>query len=318
MTQPPYLGYPGNGSIPVNRVCSYGRSMSNTNYLRAVAQGKPVELRVNGKTCSTNAAAIRAVVMSANVTKAQLAALCPSAMPTSGRIEPTLKINGAVALGGNSLDFEILYANNADVNIGGANGVGENGGTGYVAIAAEYDQANCTTTASPLVVRMPGAGGSKISLTSIAKGIFFDLLGRMNGHRKVRIGWFTNDDFALVALPNKNGEVRGIDELFGDHTTGPDGKISENGYAALAKYDDNRDGKIDRADRVFSELRLLLPVSGAIRSLEDTGVAFIDLDYSRDYFEVDQHGNETRMKSVVGYSDGSLDLIFDLWFRYQK
>ena len=51
-------------------------------------------------------------------------------------------------------------------------------------------------------------------------------------------------------------------------------------------------------------------------SLRRANIAYIDLEYSSDYAETDRYGNETKMKSVVGYNDGSLDLIFDLWFRY--
>lgn len=77
------------------------------------------------------------------------------------------------------------------------------------------------------------------------------------GEPGIRSVFFPNQDYALLTLPDSQGRIAGIDQLFGDNTFGPDGAFAANGYAALAKYD----GKT---------------------------------------------------------SDGRLDLIFDLWFRYER
>jgi hypothetical protein len=128
----------------------------------------------------------------------------------------------------------------------------------------------------------------------------------------------------MLALPNKNQMVQGIDELFGNFTTGPDGKFAANGYAALAKYDANHDGKIDKKDPVFNQLRLWqdtnrdgIGQAGELESLVKFDVDYIDLDYSTKFAETDQWGNQTLMKSVVRYNSGAMDLIFDLWFAYR-
>ena len=43
-------------------------------------------------------------------------------------------------------------------------------------------------------------------------------------------------------------------ELFGTSTLLADGKRAENGFDALAQYDENQDGRIDAQDAVFSRL----------------------------------------------------------------
>jgi hypothetical protein len=66
--------------------------------------------------------------------------------------------------------------------------------------------------------------------------------------------------------------------------------------------DKNKDGKSQKGELV---------------SLSNAGLLAIDLTYDDSFSERDQYGNETRMKSVVKYSDGSYRLIFDLWFNYE-
>jgi hypothetical protein len=138
----------------------------------------------------------------------------------------------------------------------------------------------------------------------------------------------------LLALPDENGQVTSIDQLFGNSTVGPDGRFADNGYQALAKYDGTTadgyfqvaeaDGFIDSRDPVYRRLRVWVDenLDGVAQAselipLHRERIAAIDLDYSSDYAETDVYGNQTMMKSVVRHFDGSLDLIFDLWFAYQ-
>jgi len=188
-------------------------------------------------------------------------------------------------------------------------------------------RSQCDSIASPLVVRL-GAQDVPLSLTSQTQGILFDILGKFSEpapHTPKKISWFTDDSHALIALPDARGEVHGIDQLFGDNTTGPDSKGAANGYAALAKHDADRDGLISSADPVFAHLRLWIDRNRDGRSSIDELVTLggqqiesIDLSYDSSYLERDQHGNETRMKSAVQLNDGSLRLMFDLWFSYRN
>jgi hypothetical protein len=212
----------------------------------------------------------------------------------------------------------VLYARNQDASV-----------------PAEAADADCDRNSSPLVIHMASnpLDPQPIALSSQEDGVDFDLLGGRNAHEAVRISWFTNMDYRFLTLPGENGEVAGVDQLFGDNTRGPDGEFADNGYAALAKFDGTTsdgmfqvaapDGRIDANDPIFRKLRLWLDMNldgrgdaHEMTSLRRANIAYIDLDYSSDYAETDRYGNETKMKSVVGYADGSLDLIFDLWFRY--
>ena len=45
-------------------------------------------------------------------------------------------------------------------------------------------------------------------------------------------------------------------ELFGDNTLLPNGSLAANGFAAIAQYDLDGNGKIDSADAAYSQLRV--------------------------------------------------------------
>lgn len=189
------------------------------------------------------------------------------------------------------------------------------------------DSSKCDQKASPLVVSL-GTDVKLIDLSSPTRGILFDILGQRSlpqAYTPKRISWFkkTPGSYYFVTLPDRSGEVHGIDQMFGDNTMGPDRKFAANGYKALEKYDDNHDGLITKEDKIFDELRLWhdtnldgVGIREELHSLKDMDVVSIDLNYDDKYYEADIYGNETRMKSVVKTGDGKLHLIFDLWFRY--
>lgn len=193
--------------------------------------------------------------------------------------------------------------------------------------STEATQAACDTRVSPLIISM-NSQARGISLTSPLDGIQFDILGERSfpmAHAKKQISWLTQEEqeYYFITLPNKDGQVLGINELFGDNTRGPDGKFAANGYAALAKYDDDDDNLITEDDEIFSKLRLWgdrnrdgIAQSDELLPLKEKSIAVIDLKFDKRYKETDQYGNQTLMKSVVKTEDGKLHLVFDLWFRY--
>jgi len=139
----------------------------------------------------------------------------------------------------------------------------------------------------------------------------------------VRISWFTNQSYGLLALPDSAGRVTGIDQLFGDRTLGPDGQFADDGYAALSKYDSNADGRIDQRDPVYGRLRVWvdrnydgIASANELLSLPQADIRYILTTYTTDFSETDQYGNTANRKSYIGRFDGSRDLIFDLWFAY--
>jgi hypothetical protein len=192
-------------------------------------------------------------------------------------------------------------------------------------LSGAVDNSACDSTASPLVINMTATGQPDpgVSLSSPANGVWFDILGRnahSYAHAKQRISWIRNPNYMLVALP-VHGNVNGIDELFGNNTYGPDYAFADNGFQALAKYDNNYDDVINAKDPVYSALRLWsdsnfdgIAQREELKSLEELGIVEIDLVYDPSYFEQDQYGNQSRMRSTVQTLDGVLHMIFDLWF----
>ncbi|WP_413290655.1 hypothetical protein [Bdellovibrio sp. HCB337] len=193
--------------------------------------------------------------------------------------------------------------------------------------STDATQAACDTRVSPLIISM-NSQARGIKLTSPMDGIQFDILGERSfprAHDKKQISWLTREEqeYYFITLPNKDGQVSGINELFGDNTRGPDGKFAANGYKALEKYDDDRDKLITDQDEVFEKLRLWgdanrdgIAQSDELLPLKEKAISVIDLHYDKRYKETDQYGNQTLMKSVVKTEDGKLHLVFDLWFRY--
>lgn len=203
----------------------------------------------------------------------------------------------------------------------------------------DADDINKITLADPLIIDLgdKNSVSKAINLTSIENGLFFDILGTRSSptpHTKKKVGWIQNHRYAFLALPNKNGKVNGIDELFGDSTLGPDNDYSANGFAALKKYDDNflsknllkqKDQIIDMQDSVFNKLRLWVDRNSdgiaqekELLTLTEAGVEAIDLNYDPSYRETDQYGNVTAFKSIVKMTNGDYNLIFDLWFNLKN
>lgn len=123
----------------------------------------------------------------------------------------------------------------------------------------------------PLVLDLAGNGFSTSGLQDTRR---FDL--NADGIRD-QISAPTGDDALLVLDRNGNGRIDDGRELFGDQNG------AANGFAELAKFDDNRDGQINPQDAVYSALRLMRFDSQGrqhLQSLEQAGVAGIQLKAS--------------------------------------
>lgn len=328
---PGYFVKPGQTSKKTFLLCSTFRdqAVTRTTFKRAYAENRPLQLIVNNKLCTSNKEVLYNLVLKDTLSIADLKAICPAVVPASGEIKPELFVDSKALYytqdGHNyNTEFQVLWAgfNNA--------------------VGPDVADANCDFKGSPLVIHLSKRDHPQaIALTDKANGVNFDLLGSSNNYKPVRVSWFSNDEYRMLALP-KNKVVEGIDQVFGDNTKGPDGKRANedgnkdnhNGYFALAKYDDNKDGRIDAKDEVFNKLALWHDANRngrgeehELKGLSNFGIKYIDLDFERCsgkedkdrkcFKERDQWGNETLMKSVIGYEDGSLDLIFDLWFSYR-
>ncbi|MGE0173546.1 MAG: hypothetical protein AB7T49_12185 [Oligoflexales bacterium] len=180
----------------------------------------------------------------------------------------------------------------------------------------ENDYEECDGTVSPLVIDFANKG---VELSAPLDGVEFDI--DADG-KKDQISWPLGGETSFLTLDvNANGNIDNGTELFGNFSIGPDQLTSSNGFLALAKYDDNKDSKINASDEVYSKLRLWTDVNfdgvaapDELKSLEDLKVGTIDLLYTSG-FEMDVYGNETRERSSVILEDGTLRMVFDIWFR---
>lgn len=182
-----------------------------------------------------------------------------------------------------------------------------------------FSLSSCTyhsDSLSPLVVNFSQKG---LEFVNSAYGPLFDLLG--NGI-PLLTAWPNNppQNVFLVNVEAEATENKTIRSLFGNSTLGPDGKMSDNGFEALKKYDINHDGVIDKNDPLFAKLRLWsdLDFTGTapdreLKTLDALGLTQIDLHYTSVTEFTDASGNESRQKSSVRLKDGSTRNIYDIW-----
>lgn len=210
-----------------------------------------------------------------------------------------------------------------------ANGGGDGGGDGGSGDPLIIDVQASTK------LNDDGSQLEKLKLSSQANGVMFDLFGRRarpEAYQKVKISWTNNPRYMYLVLPDSHGLVRGIDQMFGDSTLGPDGKYSLDGFQALSKWDgrDARglkfksapDGMITKDDPVYSRLRLWADTNfngmaevSELKTLEEVGLVSIDLKYDPNFYEKDVYGNEAIFKSVAVFENEKLGVVFDLWFK---
>ena len=187
---------------------------------------------------------------------------------------------------------------------------------------APYDI--CDQVYSPLIIELQGEG---IRLSSAKDGVYFDI---DNKGAQARVAWPQDPKAAgfLVLDRNNNGKIDGINELFGNHTVGPDGYSSANGFLALKKYnthhDKNSEHIIDQRDEIFAKLQVWRDYNRdgqaqkhELNTLSELDIKSIQLNYSLG-IEVDIHGNETRQRSLVEKHDGSSLRILDIWLKQDK
>jgi hypothetical protein len=168
---------------------------------------------------------------------------------------------------------------------------------------------------SPLILDLDGNGVQTLPLRG--SGIYFD--HDSNGIAE-KTGWVSPSDGLLVIDLNQNGVIDHGRELFGNHSRLSDDELAEHGFAALAKYDSNRDRKIDAKDLAWSRLKIWQDLNsnaktdpGELFTLEGAGVKVLFLNF-RQSPEIDVNGNDHRLKGTYQKTSGQIAALTDVWF----
>jgi hypothetical protein len=117
----------------------------------------------------------------------------------------------------------------------------------------------------PLVFDLDGNG---VNLSSVENGVYFDM--DADGARD-KTAWVSGGDALLALDRNGNGRIDDGSELFGEQNGATDG------FAELARFDQDGSGAIDAKDNIFNSL-ILLHADGGMSRLRDEGITGIKLD----------------------------------------
>ena len=163
----------------------------------------------------------------------------------------------------------------------------------------------------PLVLDLSGEG---INLTEAGKGALFDITadGKLDS-----TAWVRGNTAMLVYDRNGNGVIDNGSELFGDQNGATDG------FAELAKYDDNGDKKINFLDPIFKALKLYRDLNGdgkidktELQSLPELGIKALNLNFMRT--NADIKGNSLVLNGSFEREDGSSGQLADVLLGYRK
>lgn len=181
------------------------------------------------------------------------------------------------------------------------------------------DSCNKVALWSPLVIEKKGLNVK--ALNPGTTQTWFDMSG---SGVKSRISCIQNG--AFLVLPDSNGNVVNINQLFGNNTVGPDNQKAANGFKALGKHDEKYQmdpdyGVIVPANRVWRYLRLWedancdgVAQGSELQKLDAwdiTGIRWID---HIEMVDVDRYGNRTLQRNIA-YTKNSRLRVFDIWFR---
>jgi hypothetical protein len=160
----------------------------------------------------------------------------------------------------------------------------------------------------PLVLDLDGDGIETVGIDP-NKPLLFDVDG---SGTKTATGWVKADDGLLVLDRNNNGTIDSGQELFGDATPTVANSPFKDGFTALAKEDQNQDGKINSQDAVFSKLRVWqdlnqdgISQAAELKTLAQLGIASISVQAKN---ETLPQGNGNTISHTATYTktDGTI------------
>ena len=151
--------------------------------------------------------------------------------------------------------------------------------------------------------------------------VWFDING--NGRQEL-VEWVGASEAILALDLNNNGKIDSGRELFGNATyfTGT-ANTADNGFIALAQYDENRDGLISAKDRIFPKLKLWqdknangISEPSELKDLMKTSIVKINVTYAKARIRTGA-ASEIRQVATYSLSNGKTYLIGDIHFYPQ-
>ena len=183
---------------------------------------------------------------------------------------------------------------------------------------------------SPLILDLDGDGAEADGVT------LFDHEG--DGWSELT-RWAGADDGVLVWDSNADGVINDGSELFGNNSVLGNGRKAAHGFAALADFDANGDGKVDSRDsgrdtnndgivdgkdKNWENLRVMRWTDANNNGIKDGGeesmvtLASLNIRSLGTGFNtsthVDTHGNEHRQVGSFTKTDGTTATMTDVWF----
>lgn len=169
---------------------------------------------------------------------------------------------------------------------------------------------------APIVIDLDGDGAELVALD--ASEVFFDMNG--DGYQE-RTGWVGRDDGILVIDRNGDGVINDGSEIAFDSDL--DGARTD--LEGLRAYDTNGDGMLTDADAKWGDLKIWqdfdqngVSDAGELRTLEEAGLAFLNLTLETSNTDVLQAQNHVHGTTTAGWVDGRTTTAADVFMAYES
>jgi hypothetical protein len=237
--------------------------------------------------------------------------------------------NGESANGASGNGTDNAAGDNGGGNDAASNGIGDNGDSANTALETIEDLINFplntpgTTTGedgdTPLVLDWDRDGAVTTATAAGRKAVRFDLRG--DGHR-LPLEWIGPNERFLALDLDADGVISSGMELFGDAHVVARGDRAAHGFAALAQYDRNHDGKIDAADPVFASLVLWQDADsdgvsdpGELTPVAASGVTALEIAYLPTHKTLAKSHSFVGLEGVYVTEGGTRHALADVYFR---
>ncbi|MCZ6158758.1 calcium-binding protein [Campylobacter ureolyticus] len=167
----------------------------------------------------------------------------------------------------------------------------------------------------PLVLDLNSNNTTSINLNNSYAYFDYD-----NDGVREKTAWIEKGDALLAVDLNNNGLIDNGSEIFGNYFKLQNGEFAKDGYEALAEFDSNKDGKIDKHDDHFSDLLVWkdsnqngISEDGELVSLKSLGITEIKLPKNKNK-SVLENGNVISNSSTF-IQNGKEKTMNDVWFK---